>query len=135
MLKSIESCVLELRRHSLRLSTLLLRTVPIIMTLCIGYLQLTPAPLCLQPRWQRRPIHSSIEPKLFITISQSLSFVCYHILSHSHLSLLSRGKVDALSFLDYLSPFCFLLIEFHCAFSVSFKTTTIFCLLLLLLLL
>ena len=26
------------------------------------------------------------------------------------------GKVDDLSFFDYLSPFCFLLIEFHCIF-------------------
>ena len=31
------------------------------------------------------------------------------------------GRVDDLSFFDYLSPFCFLLIEFHCTFSISYK--------------
>ena len=31
-----------------------------------------------------------------------------------------RGRVDDLSFLEYLSPFCFLSIEFHCTFSISF---------------
>ena len=30
---------------------------------------------------------------------------------------LLRGRVDDLSFFDYLSPFCFLSIEFHCTFS------------------
>ena len=29
--------------------------------------------------------------------------------------------MDDLSFFDYLSPFCFLLIEFHCSFSISYK--------------
>ena len=32
-----------------------------------------------------------------------------------------RGRVDDLSFFDYLSPFCFLLIEFQCSFSISYK--------------
>ena len=32
-----------------------------------------------------------------------------------------RGRVDDLSFFGYLSPFCFLLIEFHCTFSISYK--------------
>ena len=32
-----------------------------------------------------------------------------------------RGRVDDLSFFDYLSSFCFLLIEFHCSFSISYK--------------
>ena len=32
-----------------------------------------------------------------------------------------RGKVDDLSFFEYLSPFCFLSIEFHCTFSISYK--------------
>ena len=32
-----------------------------------------------------------------------------------------RGRVDDLSFFDYLSPFCFLLIEFHCSFFMSYK--------------
>ena len=31
------------------------------------------------------------------------------------------GRVDDLSFFDYLSPFCFLLIEFHGTFSISYK--------------
>ena len=33
----------------------------------------------------------------------------------------ARDRVDDLLFYDYLSPFCFLLIEFHCTFSISFK--------------
>ena len=31
------------------------------------------------------------------------------------------GGVDDLSFFDYLSPLCFLLIEFQCTFSISYK--------------
>ena len=31
------------------------------------------------------------------------------------------GRVDDLSFFDYLSLFCFLSIEFHCTFSISYK--------------
>ena len=32
-----------------------------------------------------------------------------------------RGRMDDSSFFHYLSPFCFLLIEFHCTFSISYK--------------
>ena len=32
-----------------------------------------------------------------------------------------RGKVDDLSFFDYLSQFDFLVIEFHCNFSIFYK--------------
>ena len=32
-----------------------------------------------------------------------------------------RGRVDDLSFFEYLSSFCFLSIEFHCIFSISYK--------------
>ena len=42
-----------------------------------------------------------------------------------------RGRVDDLSFFEYLSPFCFLLIEFHCTFSISYKRLPHFVLLLL----
>ena len=31
-----------------------------------------------------------------------------------------RGRVDDLSFFEYLSPLCFLSIEFHCTFSISY---------------
>ena len=31
------------------------------------------------------------------------------------------GRVDDFLFFDCSSPFCFLLIEFHCTFSVSYK--------------
>ena len=31
------------------------------------------------------------------------------------------SSLDDLSFFDYLSPLCFLLIEFHCIFSRSYK--------------
>ena len=33
----------------------------------------------------------------------------------------SRGRVYDLSFFEYLSPFCFLSIEFRCTFSISHK--------------
>ena len=33
----------------------------------------------------------------------------------------SRGRVDDLSFFEYLSPFYFLWIEFQCTFSISYK--------------
>ena len=36
------------------------------------------------------------------------------------LLLFSRGRVDDSSFFEYLNPFCFLLIEFHCTLSISF---------------
>ena len=36
-------------------------------------------------------------------------------------TLTIRGRVDDLSFFEYLSPFCFLSIEFHCTFSISYK--------------
>ena len=32
-----------------------------------------------------------------------------------------RGRGDDLSFFEYLSPFCFLSVEFHCTFSISIK--------------
>ena len=33
----------------------------------------------------------------------------------------NRGRVDDLSFFNYLSPFYFLLVEFQCTFSISCK--------------
>ena len=30
----------------------------------------------------------------------------------------SRGRVDDLSFFDFSSPFCFLIINFYCTFSI-----------------
>ena len=42
-------------------------------------------------------------------------------MAHTYISHLQRGRVDNLSFFDYLSPFCFLLIEFHCSFSIYYK--------------
>ena len=32
-----------------------------------------------------------------------------------------RGRVDDLPFVEYLNPFYFLSIEFHCTFSISYK--------------
>ena len=32
-----------------------------------------------------------------------------------------RGRVDDLSFFEYLSPFCFLSIEFYSTFSIFYK--------------
>ena len=43
-----------------------------------------------------------------------------------HLLFILRGKVDDLSFLEYLSPFCFLSIEFHGTFSISYKIVPYF---------
>ena len=42
----------------------------------------------------------------------------------SHAICAPQGRVDDFSFLDCLSPFCFLLIEFHCSFSISYKIQT-----------
>ena len=39
---------------------------------------------------------------------------------------LGRGRVDDLLFFEYLSPFSFLLIDFHCAFSISWKILQFF---------
>ena len=36
-------------------------------------------------------------------------------------SMAHWGSVVNLSFFNYLSPFCFLLIEFHCSFTISYK--------------
>ena len=33
---------------------------------------------------------------------------------------IDRGRVDDLSFFEFLSPLCFLSIEFHCTFSISY---------------
>ena len=41
----------------------------------------------------------------------------------------SWGRVHDFSFFDCSSPLCFLLIEFHCNFSISYKNTTILLLL------
>ena len=38
-----------------------------------------------------------------------------------HFISYDRGRVDDLSFFDYLNPFCFLLIEFHYTFSIFFS--------------
>ena len=35
--------------------------------------------------------------------------------------LLNRGRVDDLLFFEYLSTICFLSIEYHCTFSISYK--------------
>ena len=34
---------------------------------------------------------------------------------------IARGRADDLCFFDCFSPFCWLLIEFHCTFSISYK--------------
>ena len=39
----------------------------------------------------------------------------------SQITITERGRVDDLSFSEYLSPFYFLSIEFHCTFSISYK--------------
>ena len=47
-------------------------------------------------------------------------YIYINDLNFEHL-IFVQWRVDDLSFFDYLSPFCFLLIEFHCIFSISFK--------------
>ena len=37
---------------------------------------------------------------------------------------MGRGRVDDFSFFDCSSPFCFLLIKFHCTFSMFYKILT-----------
>ena len=36
-------------------------------------------------------------------------------------TMITRGRVDDLSFFEYLRPFCFLVIEFHSTFSIFYK--------------
>ena len=46
-------------------------------------------------------------------------FLCLTIIIY--LAMAVRGRVDDLSFFEYLSSFCFLSIEFHWTFSISYK--------------
>ena len=59
-------------------------------------------------------------PRLGVfVILQCTSFrVCIFILANYDDN---RGRVDDLSFFEYLSPCCFLLIEFHCSFFISYE--------------
>ena len=51
-----------------------------------------------------------------------LSAFFYFLLAFFHcVFVMFRGRVDELSFFDYLSRFCFLLIKFHCTFFISYK--------------
>ena len=67
---------------------------------------------CWGPLWLRAIFHAQFiywevyENSLFNTL---------------YLSMWPRGRVDDLSFFEYLSLFCFLSIEFHCTFSISYK--------------
>ena len=54
-----------------------------------------------------------------------------HVNELSNVSTSGGARVDDLPFLDYLSPFCFLLIKFHCTFSISYKILPYYFLLLL----
>ena len=55
-------------------------------------------------------------------ISQNLKILSDATLGYSYyLFSYYPGRVDNLSFFEYLSPFCFMLIEFHCTFSISYK--------------
>ena len=54
--------------------------------------------------------------------------LCYQFLDNNYkendknyILLIVRGREDDLSFFKYLSPFCFLSIEFHSTFSISYK--------------
>ena len=54
---------------------------------------------------------------------ETVLFCCAIILFLLYISDFNviRGRVDDLSFFEYLSPFCFLSIEFHCTFSFLIK--------------
>ena len=43
------------------------------------------------------------------------------VISFSAMRSSIPGRVDDLPFFEYLSPFCFLSIELHCTFSISYK--------------
>ena len=58
---------------------------------------------------------------LSLIIGYCLIEILFNVSSPLVVSSNYRGRVDDLSFFDYLSPFCFLLIEFHCSFSISYK--------------
>ena len=57
---------------------------------------------------------------LNIITQLAMAAVISSIQPHHCLSSI-RGRMDDLSLFEYLSPFCFLSIEFHCAFSFLIK--------------
>ena len=58
-----------------------------------------------------------------------LLFPTVQLQVHIRVLIDRRGRVDELLFFEYWSPFCFLIIEFHCTFFISYKIS--FCSLLL----
>ena len=80
------------------------------------------------------PIWSLLWPKLFLPKTKllyttnniiiellSLIYIGVVIVFCHRFTYLNRERVDDFSFFDCSSPFCFSLIEFHCAFSISYK--------------
>ena len=58
---------------------------------------------------------------VFLLIQFHWTFsISYYILTNC-VYYYGRGRVDDLSFFEYLSPFYFLSIEFHCTFSIPYK--------------
>ena len=56
------------------------------------------------------------------TFSISYQILPYYVNYYSILMRMwYRGRVDDLSFFEYLSPFCVVSIEYHCTFSISYK--------------
>ena len=65
-----------------------------------------------------------------VSLSWSVSLSCFILATFILVLLVEliqtslrfiRGRVDDLWFFEYLSSFCFLSIEFHCTFSISYK--------------
>ena len=70
------------------------------------------------PSFSRYDMIEMVESRLSITmiIIIIITIIIIIIIIYHHYYL--RGRVDDLSFFEYLSPFCFLSIEFHCIFSI-----------------
>ena len=57
-----------------------------------------------------------------LKINEQISLIrLYYWNTYFLLTVIHQGRVEDLAFFQYLSPFCFLSIEFHCAFSISYK--------------
>ena len=64
--------------------------------------------------WHNMPLHRMLSPD-FDQCYPPSTYIHY-----GHLDKHEQGRMDDLSFFEYLSPF-FFLIEFHCTFSISYK--------------
>ena len=72
---------------------------------------------CSFPRDKSRDVTHRLG--VFVILQYTSFLVCIFIPAIIPLNVL--GRVDDLSFFEYLNTSCFLSIEFHCTFAISYK--------------